>query len=197
MLGANDGIVSTASLVVGSGRQWQSARHPGGGSGRSRRGCALDGRRRIRIGEPQADTERADLNLSASSRHQPEAEEDELAAIYVRAWSAPELARTVARQLMVKDALGAHPGDELGLDGRKWPRGRCRPRWHRQPFAVGGGLPILTIALSPTSNLTLTVPAVSLVCPRWIPARFAARAEAHRHRLAPAASHSGALPRWR
>ena len=64
----------------------------------------------------QADTERADLKLERFElATQPQAEEDELTAIYIRRGVEPDVARTVARQLMVKDALGAHSRDELGL----------------------------------------------------------------------------------
>jgi len=117
VLGANDGIVSTASLVVGVAA---------GGASRSEillAGTAglVAGAMSMAAGEyvsvsSQSDTEQADLERE---RHelatQPESEAEELAAIYVRRGLQPELARQVAEQLMARDALATHARDELGI----------------------------------------------------------------------------------
>jgi VIT1/CCC1 family predicted Fe2+/Mn2+ transporter len=113
----------------------------------------------------QADTERADVNVERTElATQPQAEEDELTAIYVRRGLEPDLARTVARQLMAKDALGAHSRDELGLSAELAARPLQAALASAGTFAVGAGLPILTILISPTSRVTLTVSGVSLLC---------------------------------
>src|ERR1051325_9858839 len=117
VLGANDGIVSTASLVVGVAAA-ESARHDvliaivAG---------LVAGALSMAAGEyvsvtSQADTDQAGLNRGRRERAAaPQAEEDELTTIYVRRGLEPELARTVARRLMAKGALAAHARDELGL----------------------------------------------------------------------------------
>ena len=117
VLGANDGIVSTASLVVGvaaAGATRQDILLAGVAG-------AVAGALSMAAGEyvsvsSQADTERADLALERTELAADEdAEQRELAAIYVRRGLEPALARTVAQQLMAHDALGAHARDELGL----------------------------------------------------------------------------------
>src|SRR5690349_17311998 len=117
VLGANDGIVSTASLIVGV------ASAPTDRNGILLAGLAglVAGALSMAAGEyvsvsSQADTERADLALERRELDvNPAAEERELTAIYVKRGLEAELARTVARQLMAHDALAAHARDELGL----------------------------------------------------------------------------------
>src|SRR6187401_1825374 len=117
VLGANDGIVSTASLVVGVAAA--DANHQdvliAGVAGLVAGALSMAAGEYVSVSS-QADTEQADLKRE---RHelatQPEAEEDELAGIYERRGLDRDLARSVARQLMVKGALAAHARDELGL----------------------------------------------------------------------------------
>jgi vacuolar iron transporter family protein len=113
----------------------------------------------------QADTERADLEREKKElATEPKAEEDELAGIYVRRGLRPELARSVARELMEKDALGAHMRDELGITDELTARPLQAALASAGSFAVGAGLPVLTIIVAPASALMLTVLSVSLVC---------------------------------
>jgi VIT1/CCC1 family predicted Fe2+/Mn2+ transporter len=166
VLGANDGIVSTASLVVGVAAA---------GVGRSEvllAGVAglVAGALSMAAGEyvsvsSQADTERADL-----AREQTElaadrtGEERELAAIYVRRGLEPALARQVAQQLMAHDALGAHARDELGLSDALGARPLQAALASAATFFVGAALPILTVVLVPRQSLTVFVSGVSLIC---------------------------------
>src|SRR6476620_7634277 len=117
VLGANDGIVSTASLVIGvaSAAADHSTIMLAGSAGLVAGALSMAAGEFVSVSS-QADTERADLELERNElATQPGPDEDELAAIYVGSGLEPELARTVAQQLMKHDALGAHARDELGL----------------------------------------------------------------------------------
>jgi len=112
----------------------------------------------------QADTERADLALERTElATQPAAEEDELAAIYARRGLDSALARTVAQQLMAHDALGAHSRDELGLSDELAARPLQAAFASAATFAVGAGLPILTVVAAPPDRLALAVAGASLM----------------------------------
>ena len=166
VLGANDGIVSTASLVVGV-----AAAH-------STRGSILlagvaglvSGALSMAAGEyvsvsSQRDTEEADLALERRElASQRAAEEEELAAIYVRRGLQPDLARTVALQLMAHDALAAHARDELGLSESLAARPLQAALASAATFSVGAALPILAVMLAPAAGLSLIVSGVSLIC---------------------------------
>jgi vacuolar iron transporter family protein len=166
VLGANDGIVSTASLVVGvaaadATRQDVLVAAIAG---------LVAGALSMAAGEyvsvsSQADTEQADLRRE---RHElatdPQAEEDELTGIYVKRGLEPELARTVARQLAAQGALAAHARDELGLTEALAARPLQAALASAATFAVGAGVPILTILLAPTTTFVPLVSAVSLLC---------------------------------
>jgi VIT1/CCC1 family predicted Fe2+/Mn2+ transporter len=165
VLGANDGIVSTASLVVGVASA---------GTGRSDvmiAGVAglVAGALSMAAGEyvsvsSQADTERADLARERTELATlPQAEEDELAGIYVGRGLDPTLARTVARQLMAHDALKAHLRDELGFSEEFAARPLQAALASAATFAVGAALPLLTVLLVPASTLVIFVSAASLV----------------------------------
>jgi vacuolar iron transporter family protein len=166
VLGANDGIVSTASLVVGVAA-----------AGASRQEVLLAGIAGVVAGafsmasgeyvsvSSQADTERADLNLERRElAAQPQLEEDELTGIYVRRGLEADLARTVARQLMVKDALGAHARDELGFSEEMAARPLQAAVASAATFAAGGAVPLAMTLVSPTAHLPSAVSMVSLVC---------------------------------
>ena len=113
----------------------------------------------------QADTEKADLTRE---RHElatePQAEEDELTGIYVRRGLEPDLARTVARQLTAKGALAAHARDELGLTEELAARPLQAALASAATFAVGAGVPIVTILVAPATALVPAVSVVSLLC---------------------------------
>ena len=166
VLGANDGIVSTASLVVGI-----AAAH-------SRRNEILlagvaglvSGALSMAAGEyvsvsSQADTEGADLALERTElATQRSAEEKELAAIYVKRGLEPALARTVALQLMAHDALGAHARDELGLSEKLTAGPLQAALASAATFSVGAAVPILAVLLAPSARLVLVVSGTSLMC---------------------------------
>lgn len=166
VLGANDGVVSTASLVVGVAAA-EATRHDvlvAGVAGMVAGALSMAAGEYVSVSS-QADTEQADLKRE---RHelatQPQAEEDELTGIYLRRGLAPALARTVAQQLMVHGALAAHARDELGLTDELAARPLQAALASAGTFAVGAGVPILTIVLAPEGVLTVVVAAVSLVC---------------------------------
>jgi VIT1/CCC1 family predicted Fe2+/Mn2+ transporter len=166
VLGANDGIVSTASLVVGVAAA---------SSGRNEvlvAGIAglVAGAMSMAAGEyvsvsSQADTEGADLARERSElATMPENELDELTGIYVARGLEPALARQVAEQLTAKDALAAHARDELGISETMAARPVQAAFASAGTFAVGAALPLLVVLLAPESSLVYTVSLASLVC---------------------------------
>jgi VIT1/CCC1 family predicted Fe2+/Mn2+ transporter len=164
VLGANDGIVSTASLIVGVASAAASRQEilVAGVAGVVAGALSMAAGEYVSVSS-QGDTERADLNRERGElATQPKAEEDELTAIYVRRGLEPDLARIVARQLMAKDALAAHARDELGLTEELAARPLQAALASAATFAVGAAVPILTIVLAPPS--TIVVSAVSLLC---------------------------------
>jgi len=166
VLGANDGIVSTASLVVGVAAAEANPQQVlvAGVAGLVAGALSMAAGEYVSVSS-QADTERADIKREKGElATQPQAEEDELTGIYARRGLEPELARTVARQLMAKDALGAHARDELGLTEELAARPLQAALASAATFAVGAGVPVLTILLAPASRLSLVVSIVSLIC---------------------------------
>jgi vacuolar iron transporter family protein len=164
VLGANDGIVSTASLLVGvaaAGGSQQSVIVTGVAG-------LVGGAMSMAAGEyvsvhAQADTERADLaRESAELQANPRAEQDELAAIYVKRGLAPGLAEKVAGQLMAHDALGAHSRDELGMSEQAGARPLQAAMASAASFAVGAVLPLGVAALSAGRGLLAWVSLTSL-----------------------------------
>ena len=166
VLGANDGIVSVASLVVGvaAAHADRSAILLAGVAG------AVAGALSMAAGEyvsvsSQADTERADLAKERTElATAPAAELDELTHIYVERGLEPALARQVAQQLTANDALKAHARDELGIVEEMAARPLQAAIASAAAFASGAVLPILTAALSSTATVTVVVAAVSLAC---------------------------------
>ena len=166
VLGANDGIVSTASLVVGVAAAEATAHDVliAGVAGLVAGALSMAAGEDVSVSS-QADTEQADLALEKTElATQPQAEEDELTGIYVRRGLESDLARTVARQLMAKDALGAHARDELGLSEELAARPLQAALASAATFSVGAGIPVLTIVLAPAGTLVLVVSVVSLLC---------------------------------
>src|SRR5512144_1719543 len=117
VLGANDGIVSTASLVLGVAAAGASSRGilVAGVAGLVAGAMSMAAGEYVSVSS-QSDTEKADLARETKElRDHSESEHKELAAIYMKRGLDQDLARKVAQQLMVKDALGAHARDELGI----------------------------------------------------------------------------------
>jgi VIT1/CCC1 family predicted Fe2+/Mn2+ transporter len=166
VLGANDGIVSTASLVVGvaSAGAARGEILLAGVAGLVAGAFSMAAGEYVSVSS-QADTERADFarertELAANRT----AEERELAGIYVRRGLEPELARTVALQLMAHDALGAHARDELGLSEEAAARPLQAAVASAATFAAGALLPILAVVLPWQVSLVPVVSGASLVC---------------------------------
>ena len=166
VLGANDGIVSTASLVVGVAAA-DTARQDvliAGVAGLVAGALSMAAGEYVSVSS-QADTEQADLERERQElATEPQAEEDELTGIYVRRGLEPGLARTVARQLTASGALAAHARDELGLTEELAARPLQAAFASAATFAVGAAVPILAILMAPVSALAVAVAAVSLVC---------------------------------
>lgn len=165
VLGANDGIVSTASLVVGvaaAGSEQQSILVAGVAG-------LMAGAMSMAAGEyvsvhSQADTEKADLARErAELDADPVAERRELTAIYVTRGLAPDIAQQVAEQLMAHDALGAHARDELGISETLSARPVQAALASAASFAVGAVLPLAVTALAPAQGLIAWVSVTSLV----------------------------------
>ena len=165
VLGANDGIVSTASLVLGVAA-----------AGADHRTVLMTsvsgliaGAMSMAAGEfvsvhSQADTESADLARErAELKQDPLGEQGELAGIYVGRGLDPALADQVAEQLMAHDALGAHARDELGLSEATAARPTQAALASAASFAVGAALPIGVVALAPAPQLLWWVSIASLV----------------------------------
>jgi vacuolar iron transporter family protein len=164
VLGANDGIVSTASLVVGVAAAASTRQQVlvAGVAGVVAGALSMAAGEYVSVSS-QGDTERADLNREARElATQPQAEEDELAAIYVRRGLDLHLARRVARQLMAKDALAAHGRDELGLTAELTARPLQAALASAATFAIGAAVPILSILVAPTGTVVVVVSLVSL-----------------------------------
>jgi VIT1/CCC1 family predicted Fe2+/Mn2+ transporter len=166
VLGANDGIVSTASLVVGIAAATAN-RHEillAGVAGLVAGALSMAAGEYVSVSS-QADTENADLALERKElATQPAVEETELADIYVKRGLEPTLARTVAQQLMAHDALGAHARDELGLSEVHAARPLQAAFASAATFSVGAAMPILIVMLAPLASVAVAVSAVSLVC---------------------------------
>ncbi len=166
VLGANDGIVSTASLVLGV------ATAEAGRSSVMVAGLAglVAGAMSMAVGEyvsvsSQADTERADLERERGELASAgPAEREELAGIYIERGLTSELAHQVADQLMAHDALGAHARDELGIITALRARPIQAALTSALTFAVGAALPLGVAHLAPEGLLVPVVAVASLVC---------------------------------
>ncbi|EKF72821.1 hypothetical protein A11A3_16812 [Alcanivorax hongdengensis A-11-3] len=165
VLGANDGIVSTASLVLGvaaAGAE-STAVLVAGVAGLVAGAMSMAAGEYVSVSS-QSDTERADLARERSElASAPEQEKMELAEIYVRRGLAPQLASTVAAQLMAHDALGAHARDELGISDVTTARPIQAALASAATFSVGAALPLLVVLLLPAHLLMWAVPGSSLL----------------------------------
>jgi VIT1/CCC1 family predicted Fe2+/Mn2+ transporter len=165
VLGANDGIVSTASLVLGVAAA--HATHSGlvvaGAAGLVAGAMAMAAGEYVSVSS-QSDTERADLVLERKGLSaDKENETEELAGIYIGRGLDPSLAKEVARQLMARDAIGAHARDELGISAILTARPIQAALTSASTFAVGAALPLLTVVIVPATNLVPLVAGVSLL----------------------------------
>lgn len=165
VLGANDGILSTASLVVGVA----SAEATAGNVMIAGVAGLVAGAMSMAAGEyvsvrSQADSEHAERTLeSRELREDPKGELKELTEIYVHRGLERDLAREVATQLMAHDALGAHLRDELGMSDETAARPVQAAAASAVSFASGAVLPILAAAVAPREYVTVAIVAVSLV----------------------------------
>jgi VIT1/CCC1 family predicted Fe2+/Mn2+ transporter len=165
VLGANDGIVSTASLVVGvaAASASQGSILLTGVAGLVAGAMSMAAGEYVSV-HSQADTEDADLSRErAELEADPAAEHRELSAIYVSRGLDPALAQQVAQQLMKHDALGAHARDELGISHTLSARPLQAALASAGSFAVGAALPLVATALSPERGLIFWVSGMSLV----------------------------------
>ena len=165
VLGANDGIVSTASLVVGVAAAGASQHNilVTGVAGLVAGAMSMAAGEYVSV-HSQADTEKADLSREqAELQSDPAAERLELAAIYVARGLQPQLAQQVAVQLMTHDALGAHARDELGISETMSARPVQAALASAASFAVGAALPLAVTALVPHQGLLASVAATSLL----------------------------------
>jgi VIT1/CCC1 family predicted Fe2+/Mn2+ transporter len=165
VLGANDGIVSTASLVLGVAAA-NAARGDvliAGVAGLVAGAMSMAAGEYVSV-RSQADTEAADLARErAELATDAEAEHRELAGIYVQRGLDQELARQVATQLMAHDALGAHARDELGISETLSARPVQAALASAASFTAGAALPLLVALIVPLGALTFAVAASSLV----------------------------------
>ena len=165
VLGANDGIVSTASLIVGIAAS-NAAHHEillTGIAGLVAGAMSMAAGEYVSVSS-QADTEHADLARERKELHEDEPhEKQELQAIYIARGLDPLLAGQVAEQLMNHDALGAHARDELGISDTGTARPIQAALTSAATFAVGAVLPLLIVVIAPVPELILLVSVASLL----------------------------------
>src|ERR1022692_4101337 len=165
VLGANDGILSTASLVLGVAAAHANHNNVlvAGVAGLVAGAMSMAAGEYVSV-HSQADTEQADLELEREElAADDQGEHRELAAIYVARGLDPSLAKRVARQLMAHDALGAHARDELGISETVRARPIQAALASAASFSVGAVLPLLVTALAPEGGLILLVAGTSLL----------------------------------
>jgi len=165
VLGANDGIISTASLIVGVASAPSTVAEiiTAGVAG------VIAGALSMAAGEYVSVSSQADIESADLTREKQELADDwdfeteELAQIYVARGVEYPVARTVAIQLMKKDALGAHARDELGINEITTPRPVQAALSSAAAFTLGASLPLLALLLAPQGHIVPTVFASSLV----------------------------------
>ncbi len=165
VLGANDGIISTSSLVIGvaTAGGTQYAILTAGLAGLVAGAMSMATGEYVSVSS-QADSERADLAREREELEEdPEAEHRELAAIYVGRGLDPALASEVARQLAAKDALAAHARDELGISEHLRAHPTQAALASAAAFAAGASLPLVTALLAPGTAEPLVIAVLSLV----------------------------------
>ena len=165
VLGANDGLISTSSLVVGVAAA-EAGRAPvllAGLAGLVAGALSMAAGEYVSVSS-QADIERADLDQERRALEaNPEAEREELAAIYVARGLDPELATQVSEQLSLHDALGAHARDELGISHSTRARPLQAALASALAFSLGAAAPVLLVLLLPREVLVAAIGASTLV----------------------------------
>jgi vacuolar iron transporter family protein len=165
VLGANDGIVSTASLVVGvaAANSGRTAVLVAGIAGLMAGAMSMAAGEYVSVSS-QADTEAADLARERRELSEfPESEREELRRIYVQRGLDAQLASQVAEQLMARDALAAHARDELGLTEIHSARPVQAALASAATFAVGAALPLVIATLAPARYIIVAVTVCSLL----------------------------------
>ncbi|MFN3844261.1 MAG: VIT family protein [Paracoccaceae bacterium] len=165
VLGANDGIVSTASLIVGvaAAQAATSDVLVAGIAGLVAGAMSMAAGEYVSVSS-QADTENADMERERTELSgQPEAELEELTQIYVTRGVEPALARQVVAQMMEHDALGAHLRDELGISEVMTARPVQAALTSALTFAIGAAMPLTMVLVSPADLLVWTVTIASLL----------------------------------
>lgn len=165
VLGANDGILSTSSLVLGvaAAHATHSNIVVAGVAGLVAGAMSMAAGEYVSV-HSQADTEQAELELErAELKADDKGEHKELTAIYVARGLDPSLAKKVAEQLMAHDALGAHARDELGISETLRARPIQAALASAASFAVGAAMPLLVAAMAPAAGLIPLVAGTSLV----------------------------------
>lgn len=165
VMGANDGIVSTASLLIGVAAA--SASHEqimiAGIAGLVAGAMSMAAGEYVSVSS-QADTEKADIELEKHHlEHHGEYELQELTDIYIERGLDTRLAAQVAKQLMEHDALGAHLRDELGIHERTNAQPLMAAGTSAVSFTLGAGLPLIVAYFAPPNQLLTSVAAFSLV----------------------------------
>jgi len=164
VLGANDGILSTSSLVLGVAAAHATHRNllVAGTAGLVAGAMSMAAGEYVSV-HSQADTESADLKIErVELKTDNKGEHKELAAIYVGRGLDPALAKQVAQQLMAHDALGAHASDELGISKKLRPRPIQAALSSAGSFALGALMPLLVTAIAPVKGLIPLVSVFSL-----------------------------------
>lgn len=165
VLGANDGILSTASLVIGvaAANSDHGAIVLAGVAGLMAGALSMAAGEYVSV-HSQADTEKADLELERKHlRDEPEFELRELSEIYVERGLEPKLASEVAKQLMDHDALAAHARDELGITDASTARPLQAAVFSAVSFSIGAALPLATAWLAPHATVIYVTAIASLM----------------------------------
>ena len=165
VLGANDGLVSTASLIVGVAAAEASRGNIilAGTAGLVAGAMSMAAGEYVSV-KSQEDTERADLEMESDAlRNNRDGEQNELAQIYRDRGLDHDLATEVARQLMDHDALGAHARDEIGITQQLSARPLQAAFTSAGTFAAGAAVPVILSAITPVSAILWCVPTVTIV----------------------------------
>lgn len=165
VLGANDGIISTACLMLGvaAANADRSELLVAGVAALVAGAMSMAAGEYVSVSS-QSDTEQADLERErVELRDQPAAEQRELASIYTARGVAPELAMQVAQQLMAHDALSAHARDELGIHDTSAAQPVQAAIASALTFSAGAALPLVTALIAPPSMLIASLTATSLL----------------------------------
>ena len=165
VLGANDGIVSTASLILGVAAAHSTRENIllTGAAGLVAGAMSMAAGEYVSVSS-QADTEKADLNREKEEiAMNPEFEHAELARIYIGRGLKPALAHEVAEQLMGHDALGSHARDELGITDMSSARPAQAAFASALAFSIGAALPLSIVFFAPASTLIVCVPVASIL----------------------------------